>query len=345
MSFTLLLTCVGGELAPQVIRCLKASRRHDVKVIGVDADENAVGRHFADAFAVVPGGADPHYVEAIAELAIKHSADLVLPTSDEEALALSLSRDAVERKGCRVACADAEILRIIANKATCYERLAALGLPVPEWELVDDFNALAEAVDALYAHRGAAVVKPAGERGGRGVCVIRPDARDIFPGGEGGRERHMDLQSFHRDYLSGFANMMPAVVMQRLEEPVRDIDMLAWNGEPIRVVPRRRVDSALPNEGHTIVGNDDLIDLGRRLIEGFGLTWLYDCDVMYDADGTPGILEINPRPSGSIATTIAAGVPLLEDLISLAKVEPVPDVPLPVGRVVVPYKSLAVVSG
>lgn len=344
MSFTLLLTCVGGELAPQVIRSLKSSRRHDIKVIGVDADENAAGRHFADVFAVVPRGDDPHYVEAVAELALRHSADLVLPTSDEEALALSMSRAAIEEAGCRVACADAEILRLIANKATCYERLAELGLPVPEWELVDDLDALAEAVDALYARRGAAVVKPAGERGGRGVCVIGPVAQDSRPG-EGGRERHMDLQSFHRDYLAGFASMMPAVVMQRLEVPVHDIDMLAWNGKPIRVVPRRRVDSALPNEGHTIVGNDDLIDLGRRLIEGFGLTWLYDCDVMYDADGTPGILEINPRPSGSIAATIAAGVPLLDDLISLAKGEPVPDVPLPVGRVVVPYKSLAVVSG
>ncbi|MCH8815936.1 MAG: hypothetical protein IH957_12765, partial [Chloroflexi bacterium] len=98
MSFTLLLTCVGGELAPQVIRYLKSSRRHDVKVIGVDADENAAGRHFADAFAVVPRGTDPQYVEAIAELAAKHGADLVLPTSDEEALAMSQSRDALERE-------------------------------------------------------------------------------------------------------------------------------------------------------------------------------------------------------------------------------------------------------
>ncbi len=344
MSFTLLLTCVGGELSPQVIRYLKSSRRHDVKVIGVDADENAAGRHFVDAFAVVPLGTDPHYVEAIAELAAKYAADLVLPTSDEEALALSQSRGALEREGCRVACADAETLRIVANKATCYERLAELGIPVPEWELADDLNALGEAVDALYARRGGAVVKPAGGRGGRGVCVIRPDAAGARPG-ESGREIHMNLDSFHRDYLPGFAAMLPAVVMQRLEEPVHDIDMLAWNGKPIRVVPRRRVDSALPNEGHTIVGNDDLIDLGRRLIEGFGLTWLYDCDVMYDASGTPGILEVNPRPSGSIATTIASGVPLFDDLISLAKGEPVPDVPLPVGRVVVPFKSLAVVSG
>ena len=35
MTFTLLLTCVGGELSPQVIRSVKASRRHDVKVIGL----------------------------------------------------------------------------------------------------------------------------------------------------------------------------------------------------------------------------------------------------------------------------------------------------------------------
>ena len=127
-------------------------------------------------------------------------------------------------------------------------------------------------------------------------------------------------------------------------EPVFDIDMLAWQGAPIRVVPRRRVDSALPNEGHTIVGNNDLIELGSRLVEGLGLSWLYDCDVMYDSRSKPCILEINPRPSGSMAVTVAAGVPLIDDVISLAKGETIPDVAIPVDRVVVPYKAVTPLS-
>ena len=112
----------------------------------------------------------------------------------------------------------------------------------------------------------------------------------------------------------------------------------------MRVVARRRIDSAVPNEGHTLVDAPELQQLGEQLIKGFNLSWLYDCDVMYDRQGNPCVLEINPRQSGSVVVSIAAGVPLLEDVVSLAKGEPLPEVDVPLGSRVVPYKSLRVVS-
>lgn len=343
MTFTLLMTCVGGELAPQLIRSLKASSRHDVKVIGVDAGEAANGRYFADAFHVVPMGTSPEYVEKIAALVERHGVDLVLPTSDEEALALSRGRELIEQSGCQLACADAETLAIVSDKARCYEYLAELGLPVPNWRRVDDIATLPDVVRQFAREHGDIVVKPAAERGGRGICVIRQDVTGAAPY-QGGREFHMDLDTFLTDFAAGFADQAPAVVMERLHEPVHDLDMLAWKGTAIRLVARRRRDSALPNEGHVVVNQPDLLELGRRLIAALDLTWLYDCDIMYDQSGNPGILEINPRPSGSIATTITAGVPLLDDMISLAKGEAVPEIDDPTGRMVVPYKALTMIA-
>ncbi len=341
MSFTLLMTCVGGELAPFLIRLLKESPRHDIKVIGVDARADAGGRHFADAFAIVPLGTDARYVDAIGDLVTAHKVDLVLPTSDEEALALSRTRERIEALGCTVACADHAALAIFSDKVLAYRRMAELGLPAPDWRAAETLDELAEAVDELYRAHGELVVKPAVARGGRGVTVIRSDITGTQTI-EGGREIHADHDSFLREHLAGYAGQLPALAMQRLVEPVHDLDMLAWKGRPVRVVPRRRVDSARPNEGHTIVGNPDLIDLGRRIIEGFDLSWLYDCDIMYDRDGRPGVLEVNPRQSGSVSATIAAGVPLLDDLVSLAKGEAVPEIDIPVGRVVVPFKGIGV---
>jgi len=340
MTFTLLLTCVGGELAPHLIRTLKKNGRRPVRIVGVDMSPRAVGRHFVDRFAVSPRGTDPGYPEAIARIAEEERVDLVLPTSDEEALALSAARNRIEVGGRLLACAEAETLRLVSDKADAYDRLAALGLPTPDWRRARTLDELSSALDDLLARRGEAVVKPASDRGGRGVCVIRADVRGV-EALQGGRELHMDAETFRHDHLAGFAGRLPTVVMQRLVEPVYDIDMLAWEGRPVHVVPRRRVESALPNEGHVFVDNPDLVALGRRLIDGLRLSWLYDCDVMYDASGAPCILEINPRPSGSIASTITAGVPLLDDLISLALGEPVRAAPLPVGQVVIPYKAIA----
>ena len=343
MTFTLLMTCVGGELSPQIIQYIKSSNRHDVRVIGVDASPEAGGRHFADIFETVPRGTDPHYVDAIADLAERHHANMILPTSDEEAVALATFRDKLETADCLLACSSAEVLTTVSNKADCYRRLEELGIRSPAWTEVHDKDALAAAVTDFAARLGDIVAKPASERGGRGVCVIRGDISEAVPYA-GGREVHMDLPTFMSDYLGTYSGSYPVIVMERLVEPVFDVDMLAHEGRPVRVVPRRRVDSALPNEGHQIVDNQDLIDLCKDIIAGFNLSWLYDCDVMYDSKGNPIVLEINPRPSGSVSVCIEAGVPLIDDLISIAKGQTVPEITVPVGKTVIPYKALAKIN-
>lgn len=342
MSFTLMLTCGGGELMPQLVRMLKASRRHDLKIISVDSGEPGIIAKIADEFRRVPRGDEPGYAETIAALVSELGVDMVLPGSDEEALALAKNRSLIEDQGCRLACASFAALELFSNKAKCYERFAAAGLPVPVWKQASDVDALRACIAEVVELTGSAVVKPAVSRGGRDVFVLRRDLNDVQQIA-GGRELHLPLSRMEDLVVPAIADKMPAVVMQLLKEPVYDLDMLAWKGKPIHVVPRRRVSSAAPNAGHTFVDDSQLIDLGKRLIAEFELSWLYDCDLMYDAEGRPQILEVNPRPSGSATVTMAAGVPLFEDLVSLAKGEAVPPVPLPVGRVVMPYKALYVV--
>lgn len=340
MKFTVLLTCVGGEYSPHVIQKIKASLRHDIRVVGVDMRENAVGRHFVDAFATVPRGGDPGYVPAIARIAERESANLILATSDEEAVALATRRGEIERAGRVLASASTDVVLTLADKARTYARLEKAGLGAPLWHLAHEVGQVPDLLDQVLKERGEAVVKPSASRGGRGVFVITMKERSVAMGA---RETHLDRDTFLQLHLSTFASNLPAIVMERLVEPVFDVDILGWQGKPVRVVPRRRVNSALPNEGHVLVDDGKLLDLGTRLIAELDLSWLYDCDVMLDREGNPRVLEINPRPSGSIATTISAGVPLLDDLVSLALGQPVPEVAVPFGAIVIPYKSLVAV--
>ena len=132
--------------------------------------------------------------------------------------------------------------------------------------------------------------------------------------------------------------------MEKLNDPVIDIDLLAWNGNAVRTVSRKRVNSAVPNDGHVIIQDQSLTELAEKLIQIFQLSWLYDCDVMFDSRGNPCVLELNPRQSGSIAVSIAAGIPMLDDLISLAKGESIGDIELPINKKVVPFKSLVLIK-
>lgn len=338
-EFTLLMTCVGGELAAQAVLLMKRSQRFRIRVVGVDASVDSVGRYFVDSFHVVPRGDAPNYVEEIARVAGSTGTQLILPASDEEAIALAGRRSLVERDGCKLACTDVETIRTMASKAATYRWLERHGFAVPRWHVVGSVPDLESRLAALLSEFGEAVVKPSEARGGRGAIVVRSDIQGAQPQ-PGTREIHADPHTFRTQMLSDYAQHLPAIVMQRLREPVHDLDLLGWQGRPLRVVPRRRLDSRRPNEGHVFVGNEELLILGRKLIAELRLSWLYDCDVMYDGSGTPYVVEMNPRPSGSVSVTATAGVPLFDDLVALARGEDVPEHQLPLGRVVVPYRAL-----
>ncbi len=316
MKRRILVTATGGTLAPLNIRLLKQSRYQGVWVLAVDAQIDATGRHFADAFVQVPVGADPSYVDAIIALVERHCIDIVLPWSDEEALALAGQRPRVERTGAILACASLKALKVMCDKAATYELLAKAGVSMPSFVKVATPAALADAVTRFSRDFGELAVKPATARGNRGTVVVRKDIR----GAErylGSRELHMDFDTFRRDHLPKM--QLPAIVMERLLAPAYDIDVLAHDGKVLRAMPRRRLNPAgIPFTGSVLTPSEPLFELADRITGVLELSWLYDYDLMTNANGEAVPIEINPRPSGSIAASILAGEPFYDDLLALA---------------------------
>jgi carbamoyl-phosphate synthase large subunit len=342
MSVTILVTATGGGLSAQSIALMKASRRHDVRVVAVNAGESATARAVADEFHVVPRGSEAGYVEAIADIARRCSVDLVLPWSDEEALALAAARERIEHHGTRLACANADMLRMMSDKARCYAFLSERGVPVPESYDCASVEELEAALGRFY-EIGEFAIKPKQSRGNRGIVVVRSDVSGVRLS-HSGREQHMDFSTFREECRRTLDARLPLVVSQRMREPAYDIDVLADGGLALRVVPRRRHNpEGMPFLGNTIVNDPALVALGQQVASAVGLSWLYDFDVMVDDSGNPTVIECNPRPSGSCAASVVAGVPLFDDLISYAKGEILaPQSHLPAEVRVLPTTSLMV---
>lgn len=341
-----LVTAAGGTLAPLNIRLLQQGRRLPAWVLAVDARPDAVGRHVADAFAVVPAGTAPDYVDVVVELVRRHAIQVVMPWSDEEALALAAQRDRVEAAGAVLACAPHHTLLTMADKAASLRALEAAGIRTPAWAIAEDDATLDRLLAERRAAHGEAVVKPLVSRGARGVYVIRSDISGSleFPGS---REVHADWATFERDFRAAAGAQLPVMVMERLHAPAYDIDVLGWQGKVLRAVPRERVNPAgIPFQGSYFRFDPRLLALAEAVTRAFSLSWLYDYDLMTTADGEPVVIEINPRPSGSIAAAITAGVPFYEDLIDLAQGRmPAATGPLPAdGQLVVPYLDCHVVA-
>ena len=67
------------------------------------------------------------------------------------------------------------------------------------------------------------------------------------------------------------------------------------------------------------VPKKNFLEYAKKITKGFNLSWLYDCDIMLNKNSQPVLMELNPRISGSLSASLEAGVPLIDDLISLAK--------------------------
>ena len=339
-AFRILLTAAGGPMAVETIRCLKNSSRHDIEVIGVDMNEDATARYLADHFMVVPSGKDPSYVEAIGKVVKRHSPDLVLPCSDEEAIALALARDAGMLADTQLACTSTDSLHIMRDKIKTFEMLGAHGVRVPKFDLAETTGALEELAKGYYDELGEFAVKPQEARGGRSVFVVRQDLKGTLAYNLD-REIHSDWGDWQKSHATAAAEHLPVIIMERLIEPVFDIDALSMDGNIMRTFQRARINPAgIPFHGNISEDREDLEDLAQQVTDVLNLSWLYDYDVMSDRDGNPVVIEVNPRPSGSVSAAVACGVPILDDLVSVAKGEQLPEITKRRGVIVRPFTSI-----
>jgi carbamoyl-phosphate synthase large subunit len=312
----ILVTCAGGTLVPLSIQQLRAARGGGNFILGVDMRADVPARHFADTFETVPAAESPDYLPAIMGLVRRHGIELVVPWSDGEALELARHREDLAALGCKLACADMAALRVMENKASFYDFLSRSGIRSPWFRAVSDAAGLRAALDELIALRGVAVVKPAVSRGGRDVFILYGDDRERVA--LEGRELHIHISEFET-HTDAVLDKAPLIVMEQLYQPAYDLDIVSFQGVATSVIPRLRINpSGIPPRGNHIVPDPALIEMGRRVAESMRLSWIYDCDVMKNSDGEFCALEMNPRPSGSLAVSIAAGYPVFDDLLDIA---------------------------
>ncbi len=257
-------------------------------VIGTDISPLSPAVHFCDRAYRVPLSSDPGYLETIAALCDGENIGLVVPTIDEE---LPLFGAAVPRfaaRGVRVAVSPEETSRICNDKYETCQRLRQHGIPAAASYLPGTLPP----VPTLPMF-----VKPRGGRGSIGAFVARtPDELAFFT-------RYVE-DPVIQDYLVG---------------PEFTIDLMCdFDGRPLSVVPRERVviRAGVIDRGRTVL-DPALIDTALECARAFRFHGPVNvqCRVV---DGEPTVFEINPRFSGGIPLTIAAGADFPRMTVDLA---------------------------
>jgi carbamoyl-phosphate synthase large subunit len=265
--------------------------RGDVVVCDVNPASPAV--HLADRAFEVPLSDDPAYFDAILAICEACGIGLVVPTIDDEIPRFAAVRDRFASRSIVLAASPLETAVACTDKWETCRRLRAAGVAAAATWRPDELPA--GIAFPLF-------VKP---RSGRGSV-------QAFPA------RTAEELAFFLTYVS------TPVVQEYLHGPEFTIDLLCdLAGRPLSVVPRERVviRAGVIDRGRT-VNDPALIDLALACAEVFTFAGPVNiqCRIV---DGRPVVFEINPRFSGGIPLTIAAGADFPAMLVDLALGRPV----------------------
>ncbi len=272
-----LVTGAGGAAGIAVIQDLQ---RAGHEVIGADPDPLAAGAALASAPASLPFAADPGFAAALRALVARHGVDAVIITVSEEMAALD------GPLGAPCWCSPTAAVQACIDKLCFAETLERAGVPTPATRLGD-----------APPPPGPWIVKPRRGRGSRDVFAVDdPD-----------------------ELAWACRRTTEPIVQTRCSGREFTVDLLVdHDGSVAGCVPRWRLETkaGISTKGMTFA-DPRLDDLAARTVEAVGLRGAANLQGFVDDDATEPVtvVEVNPRFSGGLPLSLAAGADLVGQLL------------------------------
>jgi carbamoylphosphate synthase large subunit len=289
---TVLVTASGAPGTAALLRALRMNGDRRVRLVGTDMSPQAIGRHFCDAFYVVPPGGDAAFADAVLDLATRESVDAVLPQSSFDLLGLAEARERFTSAGIAVLVSPPETIRRANDKAEAYALLHRIGVPAPAWRRVTGGRALAAAAEELGYPERPVCFKPVFSSGSRGFRVLDP-AVD--------RTRQL-LEERPGNLAMSLADVLPLLpedggpellVMELAQGRERTVDGIANAGRLVLGHPKTReaMRAGLAMYFETLL-DDDLVALARTIVDELRIDHFFNIQLVGEQ-----VIEINPRIS------------------------------------------------
>jgi carbamoyl-phosphate synthase large subunit len=286
---TVMVTASGAPGTAALLRALRENGEREVRLVGTDMSERAVGKHLCDAFHIVPGGADPAFPAAMLDVAQREAVDAILPQSsfDLEGLAQH-----VDRFPMPVLVSSPDAIHRSNDKAETYAMLHRLGIPAPEFRRVNGAHQVEAAARELGYPDRPVCFKPVFSSGSRGFRILDPTV----------------------DRAHQLLNERPGSVAMRLEEAVellpdeggpdllvmelatggeRTIDGIGDGREIVLGHPKTREAMRAGLAMYFVTLEDPaLMRIGNQLVEELAIEHFFNIQLVGDY-----VIEINPRIS------------------------------------------------
>jgi carbamoyl-phosphate synthase large subunit len=293
VTLTVVVTAAGAPGTAALLRALRANGERDLRLVGTDMSEQAVGRHLCDAFHVVPRGSDPAFADTVLDVARREAAAAVLPQSSFDLPGLAAARERFAAEGVAVLVASPEAVHRANDKAESYAMLDAIGVRGPAWRRVRGVEAVAAAARELGYPDDELALKPVFSSGSRGFRILSAsaDRREQLLTNRPGVAEAMRLEDL-LDVL-GPDDETDLLVMELATGKERTIDGIASGGRVLLGHPKTResMRAGLAMYFETL---DDaaLLDVAAKIVAELDLDHFFNIQLVGEH-----VIEINPRIS------------------------------------------------
>lgn len=284
----ILFTGVGRRIELlQAFRNAALVLNKDLKIYGADMAGTAPALAYCDFTRRVVAMKDPGYIQNLLDICLSDHIDLLIPTIDTDLLILSENKDKFEAIGTRVMISAPDKIRICRDKNNTSQFFVDCGLhapmPVNDWK--------------EYKSGFPAFIKP--KDGSSSINAFKVE---------------------NEEELEVYAGQVEDYIVQPFvsgREYTIDI-FCDWDGEPISIVPRERLQIRAGEVLKTQMCMDSImIEEAKVLCAAFKPCGPMTVQLIRDDDGTDWYIEINPRFGGGAPLSMKAGARSAEAILKL----------------------------
>ena len=292
-QLTLLVTACGAPGTAALMRALRENGERPVRLVGADMSEQAIGRHLADAFHLVPAGSDPGFAEALLEVCRAEHVDAVLPQSSSDLLGLAEAKARFEDIAVLVSSPDA--IRRSNDKAETYALLDRIGVRGPAWRRVSGAEAVAAAAREVGYPDVDVCMKPVFSSGSRGFRILSAsaDRHEQLLTNRPGVAEALRLEDLLDLLAARRSDPTELLVMELATGKERTIDGIAVEGRIALGHPKTReaMRAGLAMYFETL---DDpaLLETARKIVAELALDHFFNIQLVGEH-----VIEFNPRIS------------------------------------------------
>jgi len=332
---TVLITGVGAPGIKGTLYSLKNNfDNRKIRTVGTDIKEDVVGKYLCDKFYQISKPSTEEYLSQLLSICEKESVDVLLPQNTAELLVLAEHKNDFENIGTIVAVSDRRSIEIANNKYNLMKIANKIGVPTPEFYLVDNFDDLIKYAKELGWPKQPIVVKPPTSNGMRGLRIIDEslDLKRMFYS-EKPTGIYLKMEDLKNILGSSFPELL---VMEFLPKDEYTVDVL--NTGILTVIPRKRdlIKSGITFNG-TVEKNEKIIEYSEKLGKEIGLKYAYGFQFKLDKNNVPKLLESNPRIQGTMVLSAFAGANIIYGAVKHALGEQVPEFDVKWGTRILRY--------